>query len=192
MTLDRTITTLFMVPTLHTNTKHWRETLLGNNFINGYSHDALREKQYEGCVFLLFKPKDIDKFREFLDGEYERTKTIIEDYDYENNFVVIVYKLNKKFDKDFSLIRKGKYSKTSQEFQNLFPQKTTLRKGGMDVEEPSLQYRIFKRTEDLIKYWEVKFDVTFGQEQEVWHGWDDKKETLTKNVLLVYEQQNPK
>ena len=36
--------------------------------------------------------------------EYERTKDIIEDYDYEDGYVVVVYKLNMEFKEDFNTI----------------------------------------------------------------------------------------
>ena len=40
-------------------------------------------------------------FRNFLDNEFERTKAIVEDYDYEDGYVVVVYQLNDKYKKDF-------------------------------------------------------------------------------------------
>ena len=81
MEIKKTITSIFMVPTLGIN----KELLKGNGFINGYSKDGSRDVQYQGSVYLLFKPAKLQVFREFLDGEYERTKTIIDDYDYNDD-----------------------------------------------------------------------------------------------------------
>jgi len=117
MEVKKNITSIFMVPTL----KVPKDALRSNGFINAYIKDAGREDQYADSIYLLFKPTDLDKFREFLDSEYERTKTVIEDYDYEDGFVVVVYQLSDKYKKDFNLIKQGKYSKTSTEFQKLFP-----------------------------------------------------------------------
>ena len=89
--------------------------------MNGYIKDGKRDAQYENAVYLLFKPSDLDKFRLFLDGEYERTKSIIDDYDYEDGYVVVVYEINPKLKDDIDLIKQGKYSKTSQKFQEIFP-----------------------------------------------------------------------
>ena len=142
MNLEKTITSIFMVPTL----KIPKEQLLKNNFINGYIKDLNRDVQYENAVYLLFKPKNLDKFREFLDEEYERTKSIIEDYDYPNGYVVVVYKLDESLFEDFKLIREGKYSKTSEDFKKLFPKYISVEnERGKFKDHLSLQYRIFNK-----------------------------------------------
>ena len=48
-----------MVPTL----KVPKDALKENGFINGYVKDGSRDVQYENCIYLLFKPADLDKFR---------------------------------------------------------------------------------------------------------------------------------
>lgn len=174
MELKKTITSIFIVPTLNID----REKLKNNGFINAYIKDASREVQYENSVYLLFYPKDIDRFKEFLDDEYERTKSIIDDYDHENGFIVLVYKMNPKFKADFNLIKSGKYSKTSMEFQRLFPKIVKLKKNGLYKDEISLQYRVFNKTEDLRKYWEEKIGIEFDDSMEVWQGFIEEKETL--------------
>lgn len=179
MDVKKTITSIFMVPTL----KIPRDELHSNGFINGYIKDGSREVQYENCIYLLFQPKDLDKFREFLDSEYERTKAIVDDYDYQDGFVVVVYQLDSKFKKDFMLIREGLYSRTSKEFQALFPKVIKIKKNGLQRDEISLQYRVFNRTEDLIKFWEEKLDVEFSDDQEVWHGFILENEILNIEKL---------
>jgi hypothetical protein len=174
MEIKKTITSIFIVPTLSIG----REKLADNGFINGYIKDGKREVQYEDCVYLLFKPKDLDKFRDFLDIEYERTKSIIDDYDYEDGFVVIVYMLNSKLEKDFQLIKKGKYSKTSTAFQSIFPKVVKLKRNGLYKDEISLQYRIFNKTEDLRKYWEDLLDAELDADMEVWGTFIEKDEIL--------------
>lgn len=179
MEVKKTITSVFMVPTLEIN----KELLKDNGFINGYSRDGNRDVQYENSIYLLFKPKDLDKFRGFLDGEYERTKNVIDDYDYEDGYVVVVYELNGKFKKDFALVREGLYSKTSPEFQAKFPKIVKIKRGGLHKDEISLQYRVFNKTEDLRKYWEDKLGVDFDEEWEVWDGFDLDKETLNLDKI---------
>lgn len=183
MEIKKNITSIFMVPTL----KVPKDALKNNGFINAYIKDADREDHYKDSIYLLFKPSDLDKFREFLDSEYERTKNIIEDYDYENGYVVVVYQLNEKFKKDFELVKVGRYSKTSKDFQRMFPKTIKLFKNGLVREEISLQYRIFNKAEDLIEFWEDKLglnlQVTVGDEFEVWEGWDENRETLQINKI---------
>lgn len=181
MKRKNTCTTIFMVPTL----KNPKDSLKNNGFINAYIEDEMSDSEYKDCIYVLFKPDDVDLFKDFLDNEYERTKQIVEDYDYKGGFVVVVYKLNKKFDKDFKKVKQGEYSKTSKEFQKLFPKVVKLKKNGLHRDELSLQYRIFNKTKDLIEYWQEKIGTssTWKDEYEVWSGFDIENETLTKKVL---------
>ncbi len=172
--LKKTISTIFMVPTLGID----REALKKNNFINGYSLDKDKEDNYSDAVYLLFHPPNLDKFKEFLDGEYDRTAALIEDYDPSKDFVVLVYSLNPKFKRDFELIKQGKYSKTSGEFQSLFPKVLKVMKKGLPRETTTLQYKIFNKSEDLREYWESRIAVDFKDEMETWGGWIEEKETL--------------
>jgi len=174
MIVKKTITSIFIVPTL----KFPKDTLKSNGFINGYIKDGRKDAQYENAVYVLFKPDDLDKFREFLDNEYERTKSVIEDYDYEDGFVVVVYELDKKYKKDYELVKAGKYSQTSKAFQNEFPKSVKIIKSGLSKDEISLQARIFKKSQDLIEFWEERIGITFEDEYEVWEGFDESKEVL--------------
>lgn len=178
--MNKTITSIFMVPTLAIG----RDRLLKHNFCNAFCHDEDHEIKYENCIFLLFHNKDIDKFREFLDEEYERTKQLITDYNYQDDYVVLVYELNDRFKEDFAKIKKGAYSKTSKEFQAMFPEKVPVT-GGMSY---STQYRVFNQTEDLIKFWQDKLDVVLESGQELWEMYDENKEILSKKTFKNYVQ----
>ncbi len=156
---------------------------MSNGFINGYAKDGRKDVQYENCIYLLFKPDDVDKFRDFLDGEYERTKSIVDDYDYEDGYVVVVYELSPKFKKDFELVRQSRYSKTSEEFQKLFPKIIKIKKNGVNREEVSLQFRVFNKTEDLKQFWEDKLGVEFDDEVELWHGFFEENEVLNLDKI---------
>lgn len=168
-----------MVPTLMIP----RPDLKDNGYINGYVGDKQREEYGDEYIHLLFQPSDMDMFKVFVDCEYERTNDLMEDYDYDEGFVVLVYKLNPKWNNDFKLIREGKYSKTSHEFQELFPKVAKILINGLHRDQISLQYRIFKRTTDMIEFWENKLGTSFNPEQEVWSGFDIDKETL--NIIEI-------
>lgn len=179
MEIKKTVTSIFMVPTLKID----REGLKKNNFINAFVKDEGKDLQYENAVYLLFKPDNLDIFRRFLDDEYARSESVIDDYDYENGHVVVVYKLNPKFKRDFELIKLGSYSLTSEAFQALFPKVIKIVHNKLHRDEISLQYRVFNRSEDLIKFWEEKLDVKFGDDQEVWGGFFEEDETLSLEKL---------
>lgn len=174
MEIKKTISTIFIVPTLQFE----KGTLLDNGFINGYLGDVAREETYKDSVYILFKPKEKDKFNMFIEKEYESVRKLIDDYDYEGGWVVLVYKLDEKFKKDYSLVKKGKYSKTSKTFQELFPKVIKIIRNGLHKDEVALQHRIFKKAEDLKRFWEDKFDVEFEDEMEVWDGWNEENELL--------------
>lgn len=182
MDIKKTITSIFIVPTLSIG----KERLVDNGYINGYIKDGRKEVQYESCVYLLFKPENLDKFREFLDTEYERTKSIVDDYDYEDGYVVVVYMLNSKLEKDFELVKQGKYSQTSPKFQEIFPKIVKLKRNGLYRDEISLQYRIFNKTEDLRKYWEDLLDAELTPEMEVWSTFIEEDETLNLDKIKAH------
>lgn len=175
--ITKTITTVFMVPTLEIS----KEELVNNGFINAYIKDEQKD-EYPGCIHLVFHPDNVDRFREFLEKEQERTPNVVDNYDYDGGYIVVVYKLNPEFDKDFELVRQGKYSKTSKEFKNLFPKAVKIMQHGLHRDEISLQWRIFKRTTDLVEFWEDKLGVDIG-DLEVWDTFYEEKETLNINHL---------
>lgn len=179
MEAKKTISSTFFVPTL----KIGKDSLVKAGYVNAYFKDEERDVQYEDCVYLLFKPESLRDFRQFLVEEYERTKNIIDDYDYGGGFVVVVYKLNPKYKKDFDLIRLGKYSQTSKGFQSEFPKTVRIPEGKTFKEEISIQFRIFNKTDDLKDFWEKKLDVVFKDDQEVWYAFEEDKETLTLKKL---------
>jgi hypothetical protein len=181
MKLQKTITSIFIVPTLSIS----REKLADNGFVNGYIKDGMREIQYENAVYLLFKPENLDKFKDFLDEEYERTKSIIDDYDYEGGYIVVVYMLNSRLEEDFKLIKESKYSQTSKKFQEIFPKIVKINKLGYQRDEISLQYRIFNKTEDLRKYWEDILNMNIDETIEVWQGFFEDNETI--NLTKIKE-----
>lgn len=184
MELKKTITSIFIVPTLKIN----RDKLKENGFLNGYMSDVRRDVQYQNAVYLLFQPDNLDKFREFLDNEADRTKQIIDDYDYEDGFVVVVYLLDKKWKKDFTLVREGAYSKTSKDFQGSFPKVIKIIKNGLHRDEISLQFRIFNKTDDLRKFWEERIGMEFTEDMEVWHGFNIDSEVLELDKIKQIEE----
>lgn len=174
-----------MVPTLYIP----KGALRSLGFINAFQQDMDTDLEYgKGkVIYLLFKPDDMDFFRDFLDDEYNRTDNIIEDYDHSDGYVVLVYKLNQKFKTDFNIVKQGKYSKTSFHFQKLFPKIIKIKKNGLHRDEVSLQFRVFNRTPDLIEFWEKKVGIKWTDDMEVWDGWDESKEIL--NIMEIKKQE---
>jgi len=182
MEVKKTVSSTFFVIPL----KIGKDNLTKAGFVNAYIGDAERDVQYENCVYLLFKPENLIEFKQFVEDEYDRTKNIVDDYDYGGGFVVLVYKLNPKYKKDYDLVRQGKYSHTSKSFQAEFPKIVRIPEGSSYKEEISIQFRIFNKTKDLRDFWERQLDVVFTDEQEVWYDFNVEKETLTLKKLEEY------
>lgn len=178
--LKKTICSIFMVPTLGIS----KELRTKYGFLNGYVGDIQREDYGDDYIHLLFQPSDNDIFQDFVSQEYDRTDQLIEDYYYDDEFVVLIYKLDSRWKLDFELVREGKYSKTSREFQKLFPQVAKIVDSkGLHRDRISLQYQIFKKTTDMKEYWENKLGTSFTDDMEVWDKYDHTKEILNiKNV----------
>lgn len=163
-----------MLPTVGINKNRLKE----NGFVNAFVIDPYRTTQYQDAIYVLFKPTDFHKFRQFVDAEYDRTDDLVDDYDYEDNHVVLVYNLRPDLKPDFDRVRKGKYSETSQDFKKIFPEKVFLYDTGHTKAEVSVQKKIFIKSPDLRKFWEDRFGMTLPPDAEVWELFTESKETL--------------
>jgi len=181
MQIERTISTIFFVPLLKINSEDLN--IEKHGFLNAYQFIKGEENPNLDEIYLLFKPSNQERFNEFIDGEYWKSDRIIEDYDISEGFIVLVYKLDPKYKDDFDLIRQGKYSKTSHEFQSLFSRIKKIMRNGLYKDEVSIQYKIFTKAEDLKNYWEDRVGQSFKEDMEVWSGWNSQKETLDINVI---------
>lgn len=185
----KTITSIFIMPTL----KIPRNDLNKNDFLDAYLGDINKDEYHEeDVIFLLFRPKNLDIFREFLNQQYYENKQIIDDYDYEDGYVVLVYILDEKLKKDFNLIRKGKYSKTSIEFKTLFPKQVQLLNQKGQPWKDSLQWMIFRKDPRLTNYIENKIDSTLISENdlEIWPMFNEQKEVLDIEKIIKDEKNN--
>lgn len=171
-----TNTSTFLLRGLGTNT----EDLKKLGFINAYIDDANHEPHYEEAIYLLFKPEDIEEFQFFIMKEQEREAEIIEDYDYEGGYIVMVYKFPEKYNKEYNLFLRGEYSGFRKSYVDLFPIEVQIKNkfGAIIATKASAYYHIFNRTPELRKYWEDKLDIELDDEAEYWEGIDIKKETL--------------
>lgn len=167
-------------------------------FIQAYLLDAEKDVDYQNPVFLLFKPDSPTIFQAFVDSEYERTNKItntvdiIEDYDYIDGHVVLVYQFPKEFEEDYNKFLKGKYSKFSKKFKETYPKTIKMKtEEGRIIEEVSTQYRIINRTSEFKDYLEDVFgEGTFSEDMEYWSKPDMDKETLTFDKLKKKEIEN--
>lgn len=183
-------TSTFLLPVLGLKT----EDLYKLGFINCYLSDKDREPINNDIhLYLLFKPNteiiEITTLGGFIarekDTQYDRlvkkikeleelddsNKILIEDYDYEDGFVVLVLKFPEYYRKDYNLFLQGKYTHFSKAFKNKFAEKKVVEfineKGRKEkLLGFNFAYHVMHRTEQAKKFTESKYDIEIPEEQE--------------------------
>lgn len=168
-------TTIFLLPSIG----HTRQKLLQYGFLSAYLDDITHETHHENAVYVLFKPSKMLEFHKFMENEYRKSSLIMEDYDYEGGYIVVIYKINEKFLPDYYLFLEGKYSQFSKDYIKLFPVKIpVVRSDGRRVLVTSLQHRLFNRTADIKELWEKRIGEKIPDGMELWSIPDMSKEVL--------------
>lgn len=132
-------------------------------FINAFIKDVDHESVYTHPVYILFKQEEHrSTFMDFIEEEYEKG-TLLEDYDYPENYIVLVYDYPERFKDDYDKVINGEYSKTSGEFQNMFPESSIIN----GTKEVSMYMNVFKKHPDLRKALEKEWNITLDKDSEV-------------------------
>lgn len=160
-------------------------------FVNAYIRDKSRDTDYKNPVYLLFKPSSLILFQAFLDEQYEQpnphtgTRDLVEDYDLEGEYIVLVYQFPERFQRDYEKFFRGEYSKFSSEFRKTFPKTRKIKEpGGSWREELSTQYRIIYKDAELREAIEDRLGIYLDDEMEYWEKPRESKETLDIKILI--------
>jgi hypothetical protein len=153
-------------------------------FINAFTSDKYHENDLECPLYLLFQYKDDSQrilLNDFIQGEYE-VGLLIQDYDYPEEHVVLLYTYPDIFKEDYKRIIEGKYSKVSMGFRTLFPE--TYKEYGKT--KKTLTNHVFNRTPEFQKEREedLALDPGFLDDVELWEPFDEKREQLDINKYL--------
>lgn len=161
-----TVSNLFMVPLL----KIGRGKLEKLGFVNSYLYNGEEFEEYpSNSIHLLFQPKSMDRFNNFLLAEREEGKNIVDEKDYSNGYVLVTYELPQAYTKDYALILEGRYSETSDEYQLNIPGIVRYTKdNGKSVTDMTLQHMVFSKYAHLKRHWEEEFNVQMDEDQELW------------------------
>lgn len=180
-----TTTTMFLVPGLGINIE---EVRFRYGFINGYLRDQDREL-YERGIYLLFRPKNMIEFQLFFERERGRTHQLIEDYDYEGGYIVLVYVFPDEFLMEYKLFMKGKFSKFRTKYKILIPDiESKIDSEGIPFTELSLPFMVMYKSKALREYLEKKLGTRFDEDDELWSKPDIRKETLDINKITEYAE----
>jgi hypothetical protein len=169
------VSNLFLVPLLNIG----RPRLDKLGFINSYLYNSEEEDYPKNSIHLLFQPKSIEAFNDFILDERQAGNSIIDEKDYPGNLVMVTYSLPKRFEKDYKLIWEGRYSETSSAYQKSIPEVVKfVKKTGVSATDMTIQHMIFKKYEPLKRFWEEELDVVIGDDQELWTKPTIKTETF--------------
>jgi hypothetical protein len=183
----KTDTTIFLMPVLGID----RNKLEQHNFIDAFLDDVSKQPHYDNCIYILFKPENLEYFQEFLELEKERYNEIVDDYDYSGGYVVVVYKFPEEFTEDMQLVLNGKYSQTSEAFKSKFLKiKKIVTESGLRQDLISLQWLVFRKSNDIVQSWEEEYGITIEEGQEVWGIPDMDREILDIEKIRNNEQGN--
>jgi hypothetical protein len=178
--IKSTYTTMFMVPCIGID----RAKLKEQGFMDGYLDDISREIQFKNAIYMLFKPTDYGSFNQFTEAERERGNSLVDDYDYEGGYTVLVYVIEDKWLPDYQLFLESKYSRFSEAFKQLFPPTVKIDAGGgREVNAKSIQYRVVYRDDDLKAYWEDKMGIIMTDDIELLPALSMDKEVLDIDEL---------
>lgn len=169
-------TTIFLLPGIG----HTRQELLKYGFLSAYLDDINHSVHYENAVYILFKPEDRTSFDNFVLKEHNISKQLLEDYDYEGGYTVMVYLFNEKFMPEYELFLQGKYSQFRTDYTKLFPKSVKVMDPVINIEvmKTSLQQHIFTKSKLIKKYWEGKIGEKIPDDMELWSPPDMSKEVL--------------
>ncbi len=176
--------------------------LVDMGFINSYLSDQNREKVNETDIhiYLLFKPSkekkeiqdkygfssfeertEYDRFTEkleLLEQKDINKDVLLEDYDYEEGYTVLVFKFPERFREDYNTFLRGKYSKFSPEYIEKMPKtKKKALKDEILVGE-SMQMMVINKNSLILQYLEKKYAVDLSSWEEYWQIYSPEKETL--------------
>lgn len=165
-----TATDMFIVPLLNIG----RQNLVQVGMKGAFMKDELREIQYERAAYLLFKPHKVDEFNLFVEEQRESNMPIIDEYDYKG-YVILVYRLPKKFERDYEKILKGQFSQTSKEYQKTIPKWYKIGEKDVLIDKMNLQHMIFEKSDELKQYWKDELDLTITDSDEHWSFYSERE-----------------
>lgn len=164
-----TSTSLFIAPLLG------KKIVPLDEFVNAYIKDEVRGIDYNRGIYVLFKVSEKDKFEHFLESERTRGAKIIEEYDYPNNHIMVVYQYDKRFERDVELILSGKFSKTSSFYQSNISETFKATKLGVTKNIITFQHSIFKKLPEYVEYWQELYGLELTRNDEVWHHYKERE-----------------
>lgn len=170
--------------------------LVDLGFINCFLSDKDREPTNETDIhlYLLFKPSGnqvylLNKMVEDFEKKDKDHLVLLEDYDYEGGFTILVFRFPEKYRNDYKLFLDGGYSRFSEDFKNTFPEEKQI---GFDefgtIKGKSLQWMVVHKDNKLRKYQEKKYGIDLSDAPEYYHKIIMEDEVLDIDAIRTREE----
>lgn len=191
------ISRLFLLPGIQLDEKVKRE--FGRfGFVNTYLTCEQLSYNYN-VIFLVFIPPALDLEFYSFSKNMEKNPNFIEAIDLGNRKVVMIYRIPKRFTKDYEYFLDGKYSRLSKDFQRCFAMEDIARdengkpmiSDGKYVKEPSRFFHIFNRTEWLKDKWKLKLYGAQDSEGNISFSPRDEAAAHLLDDLELHDKQDP-
>lgn len=147
-------------------------------------------------IYLLFKPVSINMDFMRSAERLQINENFIETLDGGNNKVVLVYRIPKRFKRDYEMFLEGKYSKLGEDFKKCFVLEEfvkdingkPVKENGRYLKEPSDFFHIFNQTDKIKDKWKER--LGYSEDEHILDGCelyskqDPIEETLEEELWL--------
>lgn len=191
------ISRLFLLPGIQIEEKT-KKLFAQFGFVNTFLSCAQLSYSFN-VIFLLFKPSEFDMGFYTFARNMEKNPNFIETIDLGQNQVAMIYRIPRRFTKDYELFLDGQYSKLSKEFQSCFAMEDFKRDSngrpiidaGRYLKEPSRFYHVFNRTEWLKDRWKLKLYGHEDKDGNVILSPKDRHEAAILDDVELFDKQDP-
>lgn len=171
---------MFLLPGLEFPNKEYVDFGLENCYL--FCPEIGKSNEKEIHLYLLFQPKTKEEKEEYEKQENFINDSILEIYELDDDYILLVVVFPDKFKKDFSLFMEGRYSEFTKEYKKLFEGVTeVIRKVSNQLvpfQDNSLAFKIINRIKSFKDLYKRSYNVELQDNEEWWKAWDMDKEIL--------------
>lgn len=179
-----TNSTLFLLPALKLSAIKMRKA----GFINAYIADGGREDVCKNPVYLLFNIKKTDHAREYQVLVNELDALIVDEYDYPEDYVVLVLPFPDDLADDYRLFLQGKYSNFSEKMKSIYEKKSAI-SNPYNKEKWGFAHSIVYKKSWVKEFQEDKIGMELPTAAELWSSPCFEDETIDEEKLLSFKIQ---
>lgn len=188
------VSTVFLLPGIEIKTELINE-FYSQGFVNTFLTCEPLTYPFP-VLYLLFRPDQVNADFIGFANNLQKNTNFIETLDAGKGKVLMVYRIPKRFRRDYELFLEGKYSKLSAEYKKCFQLEQfkvdiygkPVKEGNKYIKEPTDFYHIFNKTDDIKSRWLERIgyppETHILDDMEMYDMQDPVKETLEEELWL--------